>query len=366
MSATLQLPLTDRSALRRRVAALAGDRPGTYRMLDRTGRVLYVGKAKRLRARLLSYFRARYPEDKAARILEATHDIQWDDAPSEFAAHLAELRQIRRWRPLFNVQMNRPRRWVFIKVSAGPAPKLTVGSAVGDEGVRHYGPLPSARRVRDAVRVLNDLLGLRDCALAMPIAFAAQGDLFAGTARAGCLRHTFGTCSGPCAGFVSETEYRARLETALAFFEGRGAAPLDRVVAEMVAASDRKAFEQATRWRDRFEALEWLFAAANRARTAIDTLSFVYEDPGPYGDDRAYVIRRATVRAAAPAPRTPIEREAFRALVAEHAGAEPAAGPLPPGAIDEMLLLLSWFRRHPSALKRTVPLDVWRDAPGGT
>lgn len=359
MSVPLQLPLTDRTALRRRVAALAGDRPGTYRMLDRTGRVIYVGKAKQLRARLLSYFRARGPAEKAARILDAAHDIQWDDAPSEFAAHLAELRQIRRWRPIFNIRMNRPRRWVFVKVSPGPAPRLAVGSAGGDDAVRHYGPLPSASRVRDAVRVLNDLLGLRDCALTMPIAFAEQGDLFAGTARAGCMRHAFGTCSGPCAGFVSEADYRARIETALAFLEGRAAAPLDRVVTEMVSASDRDAFEQATRWRDRFEALEWLFAAVNRARTAIETLSFVYEDPGPYGEDRVYVIKRATVRAAAPAPRTPIEREAFRALVAEHAAPEPVPGPLPVSAIDEMLLLLSWFRRHPAALKRTVALDAW-------
>jgi hypothetical protein len=146
---------------------------------------------------------------------------------------------------------------------------------------------------------------------------------------------------------------------AVAFLEGRGVAPLDRVVEGMVAASDTNAFEVATRWRDRFDALEWLFAECNGARAAIDALSFVYVDPGPYGDDRAYVIKRATVRASAPAPRTPIEREAFRAVVAEHAGPESGAGPLPVSAIDEVVLLLSWFRRHPAALRRTVALDAW-------
>ena len=74
-------------------------------MVDATGRILYVGKAKRLRTRLLTYFRARYPDDKAARILYAAHDIRWDYVPSEFAAYLGELRQIRRFRPYFNSQV---------------------------------------------------------------------------------------------------------------------------------------------------------------------------------------------------------------------------------------------------------------------
>ncbi len=70
------LPSTDLDQLRRRVRALAENRPAVYQMFDATGRVLYVGKAKRLRTRLLSYFRASYPDDKAARILYAASEIQ--------------------------------------------------------------------------------------------------------------------------------------------------------------------------------------------------------------------------------------------------------------------------------------------------
>jgi hypothetical protein len=71
------------------------------------------------------------------------------------------------------------------------------------------------------------------------------------------------------------------------------------------------------------------------------------------------------VRASAPAPHTPIERAAFRSLVAEHAGPEPASGALPPDAIDEMVLLLSWFRRHPAALRRTTLLEEWLEQDAG-
>lgn len=359
MAAGLVLPLVDTDRLRRRVAALAENRPGVYRMLDATGRVIYVGKAKRVRTRLLSYFRAKYPDEKGGRILAGAADIQWDYTPSEFAACLTELRHIQRFRPRFNVQMNRPGRAAFVKVSDGPAPKVFVGSTVSEEDVLHYGPFRGGERLREAVRVLNLELGLRDCALRMPIVYAEQGDLFTAPRRAACLRYELGSCLGPCGGFVTEAVYRERVARARAFLEGRAIAPLDRVVEAMTAASDDTAFEAATRLRDRFEALEWLFAAGGRVRAAIDALSFVYVDPGTYGDDRVYVIRRATVRASAPAPHTPIERQAFQALVDEHSGPETAPSGLPPDAIDEMVLLLSWFRRHPAAMRRTVPLDQW-------
>lgn len=353
----LALPLTDLEPLRRRVAALTENRPGVYRMLDAARRVTYVGKAQRLRTRLLTYFRAADTDEKAGRILRAAADIEWEYQPSEFAACLAELRLIRRFRPPFNVHMNRTRQVAFIKVSTGPAPKIFVSRAAPSDGMAHYGPFVGPGRLMEAVRVLNDLLGLRDCALDMPIHYAEQGDLFGPAGRAACPRHDFGTCTGPCGGLVSESEYRRRVGVAVAFLEGRGIAPLDRAVHEMTDLSSANAFERAARWRDRFEALEWLLAATVRARAAVEALTFVYTDPGAFGDARAYIIRRATVRASASAPHTPIEREAFRALVAVHAAPEHEPSALPIEAIDETLLLLSWFRRHPAALRRTAPLQ---------
>jgi excinuclease UvrABC nuclease subunit len=158
---------------------------------------------------------------------------------------------------------------------------------------------------------------------------------------------------------VTADDYRRRVEAAVDFLEGRGIAPLDRVVSEMQEASDARDFERAARWRDRFDALEWLLQASTRARNAIESLSFVYHDPGSFGDDRVYLIRRATVRAVAPAPVTPIEREAFKALVTEHARPESTSESIPVEHMDEMLLLLRWFKAHPSAMRRTVPIAEW-------
>jgi len=356
----LPLPTTDLAALKRRVALLAENRPAVYCMTDAGGRAIYVGKAKKLRARLLSYFRARYPDDKASRILHAAADITWQYVPSEFAAYVSELRQIRRHRPVFNVKLNRARRAVFIKLVDGPAPKLSWGACRTESTQRCWGPFTSSGRVADAVRTLNDMLGLRDCRAAMPMVFAEQGDLFDSQRRAACLRHELGTCGGPCAGFVTASAYRDQIDTAVAFLEGRTIQPIDRVLRAMQEAGEREEFERATRWREKFEALEWLFAAGNRARAAVDLLTFVYHDPGTYGDDRAYLIRQGTVRACFPYPATPIEREAFRGVVADEVALPaPAAGALPPAAIDEILLIMSWFRRHPDALRRTTSLESW-------
>ncbi|HUQ15090.1 MAG TPA: UvrB/UvrC motif-containing protein [Gemmatimonadales bacterium] len=354
------LPAADLQQLRQRVRARAENRPAVYRMLDADGRIIYVGKAKRLRTRLLTYFRAEYPDDKPARILYASHDITWDYAPSEFSAYLGELRQIKQYRPHFNYRGNLTRRAVFIKVSRGPAPRVYAGEVVTRDDARCYGPFRSLGRTGEAVRTLNDLLGLRDCAATMPIVFSGQGDLFGSTRQAACLRHEFGFCSGPCAGFVAERDYRAKLETAIAFLEGRTIQPIDRVVSAMQEASKADRFELAARWREKFEHLEWLLAATSRARTAVDLLTFVYRDPGTYGDDRVYLVRQGVVRAAFPDPTTPIENEAFRGVVAaELAKPEPAPGPLPLESVDEILLLMSWFRAHPDALRHTAPLSEW-------
>jgi len=360
--AALPLASADLDALRERVRLVAENRPAVYRMTDPAGRVLYVGKAKQLRARLMTYFRADFPSDKAARILHAAGDITWDYVHSEFAACLGELKQIRQFRPPFNVAMNRTRRAVFVKILDSPAPKVYQGATIGRQDGRVYGPFRSPMRVTEGLRVLNDLLGLRDCEARMPIVFADQGDFFMAATQAACHRHELGQCTGPCAGLVSELDYRRRIDTAAAFLEGRTVQPIDRAITAMQEASVAQDFERAARWRERFEHLEWLLAATARSRAAVDLLTFVYRDPGAFGDDRAYLVRRGTVRACFPFPTTPIERIAFGAVVKnELAREEPSTGPLPLEAIDEILLLMSWFRVHPEGLKRTTPLGEWRD-----
>src|SRR5687768_4723857 len=189
------------SIMRSTVCDGAADRPGIYRMLSADGEVLYVGKSKRVRSRLLSYFRCAYPEEKGARILRSAESIEWEYTPSEFAALLQELRLIKRFRPRYNVAMKRDaRHYSFIKLTRGPAPKLLVVRGAGsDEGGVYYGPFVGAQRIGEAVRELNDAIGLRDCPLDQRMHFADQPELFQIFPRTpGCIRHEIHKCLGPC------------------------------------------------------------------------------------------------------------------------------------------------------------------------
>ena len=173
------------------------------------------------------------------------------------------------------------------------------------------------------------------------------------------MRHEFGFCSGPCAGFVTQWEYRRRVETAVAFLEGRTIQPIDRVVAAMQEAAAEARFEVAARWREKFEQLEWLLAATSRARSARGPAHFrLPRSRASSATTGSTSCARAWCAPRFPIPTTPIEHEAFRAVVAEEAAQPlPPAGPLPPESIDEILLLMSWFRAHPDALRRTTPYD---------
>jgi len=363
LTAERRAPASDADLARMRgtVRESAQDRPGIYRMLSADGEVVYVGKSKRVRTRLLSYFRCAYPEEKGARILREAATIDWEYAPSEFAALLTELRLIKRLRPRFNVRMKRDgRNYAFIKVSRGAAPKLLVVRGAGSEdGGVYYGPFMGAQRIGEAVRELSDALGLRDCSLEQKMFFADQGDLFGVPTRTpGCIRHEIRKCLGPCIGACTANAYRERVALARAFLDGADDGPMDQLRTEMQAASDRLEFERAGALRDKLRRLEELREQFGRLRFAVETLSFLYTVRGHDGDDRLYLIRRGRVRAEVQSPRTARDRRNVRALVdSVFAPPERDGTAIPTHEIDELLLLSSWFRRNPGELDNTRRAD---------
>ncbi|MGI8510680.1 MAG: UvrB/UvrC motif-containing protein [Gemmatimonadaceae bacterium] len=344
------------AAMRAWVREHATNNPGVYRMLAANGEIVYVGKSKAIRSRLMSYFRAVYPEDKGARILREATRIEWDYEPSEFAALLRELRLIKQYRPRFNVQMKRDaRHYSFIKVTRGAAPKLIVVRGAGqDDATIYYGPFMGAQRISEAVRELNDVLGLRDCRSDQPIFFADQPELFTGFTRTpGCIRHEIRKCLGPCIGGCSVAEYDRQLGLARAFLDGSSNGPAETLRRQMEAASEVLEFERAGVFRDKLTRLESLREQFDRLRFAVETLSFVYDVPGCDGRDRTYVIRRGIVRAEVDTPKTRGDRSAVRKLVDQIFGETGGTGAsIPTHEIDELLLLSSWFRKFPNEMER--------------
>jgi excinuclease ABC subunit C len=334
----------------------ARDQPGVYQMVSADGEVLYVGKSKRLRTRLLSYFRCAFPGEKGARLIREAHRLDWGYEPSEFAALLKELRTIKKLRPRFNVQMKRDaHHFAFVKLTAGRAARLLVVRGASDDAAAYFGPYHGAQRIGEAVRELNDVLGLRDCVNDREMRFADQADLFAPVPLTpGCIRYEVGKCLGPCIAACTSVEYADRELLARAFLEGCDDSPMRMLRDRMSSLSDRLEFERAAVMRDKLRRLEGMREQLTRVRVAVESLSFVYYVPGYRGDDRVYLVRRGTVRNELPAPRTPLEDELLAATVQQvFASSERQTAQVPAHLVDELMLLAAWFRQRPNEMRRT-------------
>jgi excinuclease ABC subunit C len=342
------------------VKASAENRPAVYRMIAADGEVVYIGKSKRLRSRLLSYFRGAFPEDKGARILRDANSIEWEYVPSEFAALLGELRAIKRYRPRRNVALKRDaRNLCFIKLTGGVAPRLTVVRGPGtDDMALYYGPFLGAVKVAESVRELSDVLGLRDCTLDKKMKYSDQVELFQLSSRTpGCLRYEVKKCLGPCIAACSSTEYMQRAVMARAFLDGVNDGPLEMLEAEMLASSERLEYERAAAYRDKLHRLEKLRDEFGRLRFAVEELSFVYTVPGISGPDRVYIVRRGRVRAEMDAPTSESERIRLDDIIGQSFSDSADGMQVPSHEIDELLLLSSWFRRFPQELGRTTKVS---------
>jgi excinuclease ABC subunit C len=355
-------PRTDDARIQEMLAEVkraAENRPAVYRMVAADGEIVYVGKSKQLRSRLLSYFRGEYPADKGARILRDAHTIEWEYVPSEFAALLTELRLIKRYRPRRNVAMKSDaKNLCFIKLTGGTAPKLAVVRGPGtDDSALYYGPFLGAVNVGEAIRELSDVLGLRDCSLDRKMHFSDQPELFPLAPRTpGCLRYEVRKCLGPCVAAVSAAAYMERVALAREFLDGTSDGPIETLKREMLGSSERLEFERAASYRDKLHRLESLREQFGRLRFAVESLSFLYTVRGYDGTDRVYVIRRGRVRGELDAPALETERAPLDAMLAEIFSDAVEGMQVPAHEIDELLLLSSWFRRFPDELARTQPV----------
>ena len=348
-------PDADVQRLRAQVREQMRNVPGVYLMRGIHGEVLYVGKSTQVRTRLLSYFRLPWPEHRHARLLRETSRIEWEPMPSEFAALLREVRLIRAHLPKYNIKAARPLdKWWVITVAGGPAPRLRIqrasAAARAKQAAQVIGPFASRRPLVEALRVLNDALGLRDCTDRVPMVLHDAVDLFDDivhpslTRTPGCHRYETRRCLGPCIGATTEYVYRAQLSRARAVLEGRDDSPHQQLVREMSVASAALSYERAGWLRDRLTALQELDAQLARVREAITKPSFVYAMPGRDGDDRLYLVRHGRVVAEARCN----EVESVTALQAlEQRGVQ-----VPTGAVvdqlDELLMIESWFRTRPN------------------
>lgn len=345
-------PKALRAALRRDCPRL----PGVYGMFDARGELIYVGKAKRLRARLLSYFCSRSWREKAKRILAGTRTIAWETLPSEFAALLRELELIHDCQPRFNLRNNPGRRrFVYLCLGRRPAPYLFCTRALTRTALQWYGPIPAQRQLREAVRRINDRFRLRDCPVTQQMTFADQQELFPQPLAAGCLRFEIGTCLGPCAALCSRAAYSRQVQATRGFLDGQNDSMLQRLRQEMAAASAARDYERAAVLRDQLTAVQALWDYLAHVRETRAKYSFLYPVDGPGGGRLWYAIRQAKVIGVASDPVKLTHRRTRPRLNTDGTARNAAA--LSPIELDALLLLTSWFRMHPKEQAKWLPLE---------
>ena len=224
--------------------------PGVYRFLDPEGRVVYVGKAKNLRARLSSYFQdVANLHQRTQTMLTTASSVQWTVVGTEVEALALEYSWIKEFDPRFNVKYRDDKSYPFLAVTLGEeVPRVQVMRGAKRKGTRYFGPYAHAWAIRETVDLLLRVFPVRTCSAGVYRRAQQQGRP--------CLLGYIDKCSAPCVGRISVEDHRALAEDFCDFMAGDTARFVRDLTARMQAASEELDFETAARLRDDIAALE--------------------------------------------------------------------------------------------------------------
>lgn len=256
-SASLESPKSQAEFFARaggKVRAKFPTTPGVYLFQDQAGRVIYVGKAVNLRARVGSYFlKAAADDQRTTRLVREAYDVDYLDAESEVDALLMEARLIKDIQPKYNRELRDDKSFPYLQITTQEDyPRVEVTRTPRSSGVKLYGPFTSIGSLNGAIQVLQRVFQFRNCSL----------DISADDERwrwfRPCLLASIKQCTAPCNLRISKEDYRRDISRLKKFLEGKRKPLLKEMKAEMEEAAANLRFEQAARLRDEIQMLESL------------------------------------------------------------------------------------------------------------
>jgi len=224
--------------------------PGVYLMMDKTGKVIYVGKAKKLKNRVSQYF-----QDSAAHTLKTKQMVSQIDrfdtifVSSEFEALVLENSLIKRHMPRYNILLKDDKGYPFVRLSRETYPRFSMVNKMTNDSARYFGPFGGRFETRQALDAVLAALHLPTCSRKFPRDIGAERP---------CLNFHMGRCDGFCRPEMTAEEYNRRIEQAVQLLEGRSKQLLREMTAEMEAEAEALRFEQAALLRDRIHAISAL------------------------------------------------------------------------------------------------------------
>jgi excinuclease ABC subunit C len=224
-------------------------KPGIYFFKNSENDVIYIGKARSLKDRVKSYFGAT-SDPKVHNILAETIDIDYIFTDSEKEATFLENNFIQQYQPKFNIRLKDDKAFPYLKVTSQDRfPGIFLTRRVEPDGARYFGPFNPVHQARKTIHLINKSFGIKGCRETIP-----------GKRKRPCLEYDLKLCTAPCVQYISESEYRARVEDTLLFLEGKTDKLLRSLKQKMKEDAADEEFERAAQLRDLIQAIEQLKA----------------------------------------------------------------------------------------------------------
>lgn len=263
--------------------------PGVYLMRDRRGEIIYVGKAKKLKNRVTSYFRGvEHHLPKVYRMVEQVQDFDYIVTDSEFEALVLECSLIKLHSPKYNILLKDDKGYHYVCVTKEPYPRIKLAMQKADDGNEYIGPFVSSMVVKQTVEEANRVFLLPTCRRKFPEDFGKERP---------CLNFHIHQCMGVCRGKITPEAYREVLDEALQFIRSGGVQSVEVLTERMQQAAEALDFERAARYRDRISAIRRITdqqKVIEFPHESLDVLGWVQ------GEDKIYcsllVLREGRLR----------------------------------------------------------------------
>ncbi len=222
--------------------------PGVYIMHDKSGKIIYIGKAKILKNRVSQYFGSQNNHaEKVRRMVDNVNDFEYIITDSEFEALILECSLIKQHTPKYNILLKDDKGYSYIRVSGGDWKKISYALQKNDDGAEYIGPYTSGFYVKSAVEEANKIFMLPTCSRKFPQDFRKARP---------CLNYHIKQCMAPCTGRVKLKDYTESVNQALDFLKGGSSNSIKSLTAQMEEAAENLEFERAARIRDKINAVK--------------------------------------------------------------------------------------------------------------